>query len=152
MSGSNESADIEANIETKEGGPFLVHGFPVRTADYVYSEQGEPMTWSFGDAVADGSETVALCRCGGSSDKPFCDGTHAERQWDSADAEQPSERYEARARRKETPDGVDYTLLDDTKLCTHAGFCGTERTTVWRMLPETTDTETLGMVMRMVEK
>ncbi len=23
-----------------------------------------------------GRETVALCRCGGSANKPFCDGTH----------------------------------------------------------------------------
>ncbi|HEY7734029.1 MAG TPA: CDGSH iron-sulfur domain-containing protein [Nitrososphaera sp.] len=26
--------------------------------------------------VVDGKVTVALCRCGGSSNKPLCDGTH----------------------------------------------------------------------------
>ena len=25
------------------------------------------------------NETIALCRCGGSANKPFCDGTHKER-------------------------------------------------------------------------
>ncbi|MGM0930136.1 MAG: CDGSH iron-sulfur domain-containing protein [Actinomycetota bacterium] len=29
-----------------------------------------------GEAVARSRETVALCRCGGSSIKPYCDGTH----------------------------------------------------------------------------
>ena len=29
-----------------------------------------------GNAVPRTRETVALCRCGGSAIKPFCDGTH----------------------------------------------------------------------------
>ena len=50
-------------IRARENGPYLVDG-PAVLVD------------------ADGNESpiegkmVALCRCGGSQNKPFCDGTH----------------------------------------------------------------------------
>jgi CDGSH-type Zn-finger protein len=50
-------------ITAYEDGPLLVRG-PVRfrTQD--------------GDVIDPGRATVALCRCGKSASKPFCDGTH----------------------------------------------------------------------------
>ena len=56
--------DAAVTITPLENGPYLVKG-PVTVVD------------------ADGSEyridrsTIALCRCGGSTSKPFCDGTHS---------------------------------------------------------------------------
>jgi CDGSH-type Zn-finger protein len=44
-------------------GPLLVRG-PVRLQD------------TSGQEIAVGRETIALCRCGKSRIKPFCDGTH----------------------------------------------------------------------------
>jgi CDGSH-type Zn-finger protein len=46
-----------------EDGPLLVRGnFILRTPD--------------GEVIEPGRATVALCRCGKSAIKPFCDGTH----------------------------------------------------------------------------
>ena len=46
-----------------EDGPLLVRGnFTLRTPD--------------GEVIDPGRGTVALCRCGRSAVKPFCDGTH----------------------------------------------------------------------------
>jgi len=58
----SEQSDVTISIF--ENGPYLVKG-PISIRD------------------ADGAEyrsersTVALCRCGGSTTKPFCDGTHS---------------------------------------------------------------------------
>ena len=53
----------EATIKVRESGPYLVRGAVTLTdADgSVYEFEGE---------------NVALCRCGGSQTKPFCDGSH----------------------------------------------------------------------------
>jgi CDGSH-type Zn-finger protein len=52
-----------ARITAYRDGPFLVRG-PVQLTDQD------------GNEIAIGRETVALCRCGKSRIRPFCDGTH----------------------------------------------------------------------------
>lgn len=53
----------ETIITPQENGPYHVHGaFRVVLSDGTELE-AEGETW--------------LCRCGGSSTKPFCDGTHS---------------------------------------------------------------------------
>lgn len=54
-----------ARIRTLKNGPLLVEGdgFEVTDAD----GNGYPVS----------SRPIALCRCGASTKKPFCDGTHA---------------------------------------------------------------------------
>ncbi|MEU4242820.1 CDGSH iron-sulfur domain-containing protein [Actinoplanes sp. NPDC026619] len=52
-----------ATITPYEDGPLIVRGdFELRTPD--------------GEAIDPGRGTIALCRCGRSASKPFCDGTH----------------------------------------------------------------------------
>lgn len=52
-----------ARITPYRDGPFLVRG-PFTLADQD------------GNEIEIGRETVALCRCGKSRLRPFCDGTH----------------------------------------------------------------------------
>jgi CDGSH-type Zn-finger protein len=57
----------QVEITTRHNGPYKITG-PVRIIDaegneYDLSERGS---------------TIALCRCGGSTTKPFCDGTHSQ--------------------------------------------------------------------------
>ena len=54
----------KVTIQTRPNGPYLVQG-PIHLVD----ADGKEFTVS--------GDRVALCRCGGSTNKPFCDGTHS---------------------------------------------------------------------------
>jgi len=54
-----------ANIMPANNGPYLVEG-EIKLVD----SSGKPWDLS-------GRTKVALCRCGQSANKPFCDGSHA---------------------------------------------------------------------------
>ncbi len=57
---------MTTEITVRENGPYLVRG-PITIVD----ADGVQF-----DLPAD-KPAVALCRCGGSTNKPFCDGTHS---------------------------------------------------------------------------
>jgi CDGSH-type Zn-finger protein len=59
-----QSADGDVVITPYRDGPLLVRG-PFRLQDQD------------GNEIEVGRRTVALCRCGKSRIRPFCDGTHA---------------------------------------------------------------------------
>lgn len=59
---SNDSDDVV--IRCRRNGPLIVTG-PVRITDHVSS------TFELPDR-----ENIALCRCGASQRRPFCDGAH----------------------------------------------------------------------------
>ena len=54
----------KVTITTRPNGPYLVKG-PITLVD------------PDGKEFKVEGDTVALCRCGGSTRKPFCDGTHS---------------------------------------------------------------------------
>jgi CDGSH-type Zn-finger protein len=56
--------DVE--IKVRANGPYKVTG-PIRLIDADGNEFD----------VGEAGEVIALCRCGGSTTKPFCDGTHS---------------------------------------------------------------------------
>ncbi len=75
----------EVTVKVRANGPYLVSG-PIRLVDVDGNE--------FDYDRSRGN--VALCRCGGSTNKPFCDGTHSALGFEAAsravaadDAEHP---------------------------------------------------------------
>jgi CDGSH-type Zn-finger protein len=71
---------MSTTITPYEDGPLIVRGdFELRTPD--------------GRAIDPGRGTIALCRCGKSAIKPFCDGTHKAIQFKAGtDRESPAPR------------------------------------------------------------
>ena len=61
-------------IKARENGPYKVTG-PVRVIDADGNEYD----------LGGRGESIALCRCGGSTTKPFCDGTHSRIGFDAAE-------------------------------------------------------------------
>lgn len=61
----------DTQCQAMDHGPYILQG-PIRLLD----GNGTPMDVETG-------KTVALCRCGQSDNKPFCDGTHAKVDFDS---------------------------------------------------------------------
>lgn len=57
-------------LKLMKNGPILVEG-----TYEIYSDTSQPVK---------GSKNIALCRCGASSSKPFCDGSHKEIGFDSS--------------------------------------------------------------------
>lgn len=64
----------EFKIRLRDNGPLIVEG-PVK----IYDAEGNEYT------AAQGKANVALCRCGHSQNKPFCDGAHKGACFESVD-------------------------------------------------------------------
>jgi len=104
------AAEIEAlersvgiAIAPEHNGPYLVSNVPL-------------LTNSKGETLPVRTET-ALCRCGHSRMKPFCDGSHVHAGFSSAKSpERTADRVDAYA-------GREVTIRDNRGTCCHAGNC-----------------------------
>ena len=67
----------QVTIRPLKNGPYLVEG-EVDLLDTV------------GNKIAVEKSTIALCRCGASSNKPFCDSTHSRIGFEAAEAINPA--------------------------------------------------------------
>src|SRR5262245_29831202 len=69
-------------IEVSENGPYLVSGTePLSEQAIVANEEGESIEYEETRAFP-AQKQYALCRCGRSGNKPFCDGTHKKVRFD----------------------------------------------------------------------
>ena len=101
-----------AQIQCAHNGPYLV-------------TNAERMTNWLGEEL-EVLPQMALCRCGASQAKPFCDGTHAEKGFD--DAKDPDRVPD----RRDTYEGLAVTVYDNRGICQHAGFCSDRLNTAFR--------------------
>jgi CDGSH-type Zn-finger protein len=135
-------------IVVQKDGPYIVHGHvPLVRKIQIVSEYGEPLTWKKGETL-ETSEPYALCRCGQSSKKPFCDGTHVRIRFDgteAADTDVTAERQEVYA------GGTRIVVKRDFSLCMQSGFCANRMADIQALIPHTDDTRMRALVIAMIE-
>jgi CDGSH-type Zn-finger protein/truncated hemoglobin YjbI/ferredoxin len=105
-------SSLPCRIQCSADGPYLV-----TSAQNVRNWLGEPIPTR---------PQMALCRCGESLLKPFCDGAHAEIGF--SDAKDPQRVPD----RRDTYVGQQVTIFDNRGTCQHSGFCSDRLATVFR--------------------
>jgi CDGSH-type Zn-finger protein len=100
-------------IRCRENGPYVVTGL-------------EDFRNSSGDPIA-AEDNLALCRCGASKTRPFCDGTHKKIGFSG---DRQADRV---ADKRDTYIGMGITVHDNRGACAHAGICTQRLASVWRM-------------------
>jgi CDGSH-type Zn-finger protein len=73
--------------------------------------------------------SVALCRCGGSKDKPFCDGTHRSLGFSSENKNVPQTGEDKRKNYV----GKGITVHDNRRICSHSAECVRNLESVFRL-------------------
>jgi CDGSH-type Zn-finger protein len=135
----------EPRVRVTKNGPYLVSGaVPLARQTIVADAAGGSQQWRESHSFP-AQESYALCRCGHSEHKPFCDGTHARIGFDGGESasRQP---YREQAQLKEGPV---LALSDAEQLCAGAGFCEPNGT-VWSQVERSDDAGVRATFVRQV--
>jgi len=132
-------------IDITEDGPYIVMGgIPLAQQTIGVNDGGESVKWVEGKAYPH-QESYALCRCGQSRSKPFCDGSHATAGFDGTETADRSPYL----KQAETIEGPVMNLTDVEGLCAFGRFCDPNGR-VWNMVAETDDAEVRANFIRQV--
>jgi CDGSH-type Zn-finger protein len=118
-----ENKPLKANdiskVQVLKNGPYLVSGnVPLYPATIKCGREGIPTEWEIGNKMQT-TQSYALCRCGQTKTKPFCDGTHAKVNFNGTETSD-NEAFDKMA--KEI-NGPTLKLKDAEILCASARFC-----------------------------
>ena len=125
-------------------GPYLVFGRPPIKQQFIM-ENKDGFSWVYkeGQDYSKDEEPIALCRCGESKNKPYCDGSHQHARWDP----------ELTASKKpvldgaEEVDGPTLILSDNPKYCAYARFCDAYGS-VWKLTKMSGEEEARELAIR----
>ncbi|MGH8262070.1 MAG: CDGSH iron-sulfur domain-containing protein [Steroidobacteraceae bacterium] len=121
-------------MQVTKDGPYLVcGGLPLAKQTIGANAGGESVEWQEGHRYPP-QESYALCRCGHSANKPYCDGTHKKIGFRGAE----TARREPYVEQATLTKGPRQSLSDAESLCAFARFCDPNGQ-VWKLVSETDD-------------
>jgi CDGSH-type Zn-finger protein len=140
-------AYFQKKIEVSEG-PYIVTGhIPLVSKIQVVTEFTEPVAWKKVRDIPT-NEAYFLCRCGNSSYKPLCDGSHYDIKFNGTETAPISLQAE---RQESLPRSKKMHIRMDAALCTSSGFCANRRTSIAEMAARTDDMEVRRIAIAMIE-
>jgi CDGSH-type Zn-finger protein len=117
-------------IRVSKNGPYLVSGnIPLLEKIIKYDTKWDTCEWGDGKTFPR-QETYALCRCGQSHTKPFCDGTHIKINFDGTE----TANRDPYLKKAVEIIGPDLRLTDEKDLCASARFCH-RAGGIWALIP-----------------
>jgi CDGSH-type Zn-finger protein len=129
-------APVVSEVKIVKDGPYLVSGaLPLATEIIGTNSEGDSIAWKAG-AKYPAQAQYALCRCGQSANKPFCDGTHAKVAFDGTE----TASREPYLKQAKVMQGPTMSLTDAEDLCAFARFCD-PKGRVWNLVNQTDDPE-----------
>jgi len=134
-----------ARVVIAKDGPYMVTGSPPLSRQTIAVDaDGGSERWEEGETFA-AQARYALCRCGHSNSKPFCDGTHSTIGFDGTETAS-REPYMQQA---QVLDGPTLSLADAESLCAFGRFCDTHGK-VWNQVSRTDDPHTRAQFLQQV--
>ena len=131
----------EPKIQVTKNGPYLVSGaLPLSEQWIATNPEGESLDYREGKKYPE-QQQYALCRCGKSANKPYCDGTHAKVHFDGTE----TAGHQPYLTQAETFEGPTMLLTDQENLCAFARFCD-PKGRVWNLVGETDKPEARRLV------
>lgn len=130
-------------------GPYLVFGdVPLARKRKVVSDAGDSISWQKTETI-EAEQNYALCRCGQSGSKPFCDGSHVRVGFDGTETADTRRSVE---RQRLVDGGTGIVVKRDGYLCMHAAFCVGRTRKIPAMMGDTADSDARAQVIGMIER
>lgn len=130
-------------ITVLRNGPLIVTGQPPLRQEFIVPDSsGASWEWAPGEEYKM-DEPTALCRCGESKKKPYCDGAHTKAAWDP----EPTAGNQPLLDNAQAYEGPTLTLSDNESFCVFARFCDAKGR-VWNLVGRSDDEKSRELTIR----